>query len=245
VRTPTAAELLQVWEQGAGRSASARSLLLLAVACDDVDDEQLSDMPVGRRNSLLLELRSRLFGSAVSAVDACVSCGSPVEVSFDAAALISGSGAAESPRELELMTGGSTVRFRLPNSRDLLAIPQGASVETARATLFDRCVLAVSGVDGAHQSRSLSDESLAAVAGAMAQADLCADLRLAFTCPGCSSTWEAAFDAGRFLWREVQAWAHRMLRDVDTLARAYHWRELDVLALSSRRRRVYLEMCRS
>jgi hypothetical protein len=34
-----------------------------------------------------------------------------------------------------------------------------------------------------------------------------------------------------------------MLREVDTLAAAYHWAEADILALSPRRRQAYLELC--
>ena len=36
--------------------------------------------------------------------------------------------------------------------------------------------------------------------------------------------------------------ATRLLGEVHTLARAYHWREAEILAMSSRRRQAYLEL---
>ena len=42
----------------------------------------------------------------------------------------------------------------------------------------------------------------------------------------------------------MHAWARRTLRDVHVLARAYGWREADVLALSPTRRQIYVELSR-
>jgi len=53
------------------------------------------------------------------------------------------------------------------------------------------------------------------------------------------------FDIARYLWSEVHAWALRFLREVDLIARTYHWREEDILALTPTRRQAYLELCAS
>ena len=45
-----------------------------------------------------------------------------------------------------------------------------------------------------------------------------------------------------YLWKEVLIEARRLLREVNALARTYHWREADILALSPRRRQAYLEL---
>ncbi|MEA2488926.1 MAG: hypothetical protein QOH21_718 [Acidobacteriota bacterium] len=68
------------------------------------------------------------------------------------------------------------------------------------------------------------------------------DLRLAVTCPDCGAAWDVAFDPGAYLWHEVDAAAIRVLREVDALASAYGWSEEQILALSPRRRAVYLRM---
>ncbi len=50
------------------------------------------------------------------------------------------------------------------------------------------------------------------------------------------------FDILSYLWTEIEDWAQRLLVDVHTLAVSYGWSERDILALSPRRRRMYLEL---
>ena len=64
------------------------------------------------------------------------------------------------------------------------------------------------------------------------------------SCPACAGAWSATFDIAGFLWKEIHAWAKTALRGVHVLARAYGWRESDVLALSPTRRQIYLELAR-
>jgi hypothetical protein len=136
------------------------------------------------------------------------------------------------------------VSFRLPDSHDLLLLENCKSTQHARQLLLERCVMAAtfedeSGGDPAELPEDLQSE----IAQAMAQADPQADLQLALCCPDCGHDWQPAFDIAHFLWQELQAWALHMLRDVDTLARAFHWAEHDILNLSPRRRQAYLELC--
>jgi hypothetical protein len=76
----------------------------------------------------------------------------------------------------------------------------------------------------------------------LAAADPLADISLQLVCPACGHAWAVVFDIVDFLWRELEDWAVRTLRDVHDLARAYAWREADILNLSSLRRQLYLEM---
>jgi hypothetical protein len=50
------------------------------------------------------------------------------------------------------------------------------------------------------------------------------------------------FDIVSFFWTELSAQAKRLLREVHTLARGYGWREADILAMSARRRQLYLDL---
>jgi len=61
-------------------------------------------------------------------------------------------------------------------------------------------------------------------------------------CPDCNDAFEARLDPPDFLWAEVDARARGLLDDVHTLANAYGWREVDILALSPPRRRAYLDL---
>ena len=83
---------------------------------------------------------------------------------------------------------------------------------------------------------------LAALAAEMSARDPQAEVLLDLTCPGVRREWQAVFDIAAYFWAELAAEAKRLLREVDALARAYGWREADILALSPRRRQAYLEL---
>jgi hypothetical protein len=51
----------------------------------------------------------------------------------------------------------------------------------------------------------------------------------------------AVCDIAAYLWQELHNWAVRVLDEVNILARAYAWREDDILALSPWRRRYYIQ----
>jgi len=243
MRAPSAAEMLQAWERGEAEPMAARALRLLALADTGMDRERLAALSIGCRDALLLELRMRLFGTDVVGGSACPHCGLEVEAVFRADAMLA-AGTDDIATEHAIEIDGATVRFRLPDSRDLLALTTDSDADPRRS-LLERCVLAVERDGDCAQASTLSDALADAVERAMAIADQQADIELAFTCPACTHGWDATFDIARYLWREIRAWAHRTLRDVHALARAYHWRETDILALSARRRQIYLELCRA
>lgn len=243
MHTPTPAQLLQVWERGGDPSAAARGLLLLGCCCDDEGSvDALAALPLGRRDARLLELRERLFGAAIDAVASCPQCAATVEATFRCDdLLLPEPGAAAAT--LEHAAHGIRVQFRLPDSRDLLALENCGDAEAARGLLLERCVLGAQRGDESRAPRSLPRELQTELAQAMAQADPQVDLQLAFRCPDCEHEWQPLFDVARFLWQELHAWALHMLREVDTLAATYHWAEADILAMSPRRRQAYLELC--
>jgi hypothetical protein len=91
-------------------------------------------------------------------------------------------------------------------------------------------------------TEQLPDSVIDSVVEHMAQVDAQADVQLALTCPVCDQQWQATFDIAAFFWSEINAWAHRILHEVHTLASAYGWREADILAISPGRRQIYLDM---
>ena len=74
------------------------------------------------------------------------------------------------------------------------------------------------------------------------QTDPYAEVTLAMSCASCDHRWQGDFDISSFFWSEIEAWAARILHEVHILASTYGWREHDILALSPRRRQIYLEM---
>jgi hypothetical protein len=253
------AALLRAWEGGLGRSPVERALVLLGTAGPDPPADDPATLPIGERDARLLVLRERAFGPQLTGLTDCPGCGERLEFDFAAADVqavrgrrpaagrdgrpdVGGDAVEEGVEGLRVAVGDFQVRFRLPNSVDLAAIPPDADVERARDLLLTRCVLEVrrEGREGLveHLPADVQD----AVVARMAEADPQGDVQIALTCPACGNTWEAAFDILTTVWAEVDAWARRLLRDVHALASAYGWRETDVLALSPVRRQAYLEM---
>src|SRR5581483_122411 len=89
---------------------------------------------------------------------------------------------------------------------------------------------------------ALSETALAALADAIGEHDPQADVRIGLACPACGHEFSLNFDIEEFFWTEVAARALRVFREVHQLARAYGWREADILSMSTRRRQAYLEL---
>ena len=132
--------------------------------------------------------------------------------------------------------------YRLPTAGDLIALQDVTDVATTRRALAGRCVLEATWGGAAIPAHELPDDLLAALAAEMSARDPQAEVLLDLTCPACGSRWQALFDIAAFFWTELAAEAKRLVREVDALARAYGWREVDILALSPQRRQAYLEL---
>ena len=237
----TTAELLTAWERGLPQSGSLRLLTLLATVHPELSEEQLLKLPIGHRDGLALRLREVLFGSQLTSLAACPVCTERLELALDVADIrVALNGPVQEPVALELE--GFELEFRLPDSQDLMLIEAVSSVDEARRVLFERCLLSAYRDGQACAMDNLPEEILDKVEAAMSQADPQADVQLDLFCPACGHSWLATFDIASFLWSEINAWAQRVLNEVHLLAKAYCWREADILALSSARRRFYLEL---
>lgn len=243
MRAPTAAELLDTWQDAVAAPPAWRAQALLQLGFPDLDAGAAVALTVGQRDASLMRLRRHLFGAQLDMVTACPHCQEPLESALDLDAL-AGAEAVADTTPAPLQAGGYRVAFRPPCCADLLALAGEQDPGAIRAMLLQRCVTGVDTADGCGAAADLPEDVVRAVADAMAAADPAADLELAFDCPACGHSWTACFDVAAFLWREVHAWALRTLRDVHSLALAYGWREADVLALSPARRQIYLELCR-
>jgi hypothetical protein len=226
----TEAELLAVWETGLDQSPVARALTLAAAACGG-EEAALADLPLGRRDALLLGLRERCFGPRLSSEVQCPRCDERLELTLTTADIRVDGPAAGAPGRVEV--GGVEVTFRPPTSRDLLALDPGSP--DARHRLVAGCVLTAGTAP-----ESLGDDVLETVAGRLGDADPQADVVLALTCTTCRHEWQAPFDVAGYLWTEVDAYVRRLLYDIHSLAAAYGWSEGEVLAVSPVRRQFYL-----
>lgn len=241
MRALSAAALLDVWDQGMGVPQARRALSLLSAAEPGTQPADLAELPVGERDSRLLTLREWTFGPHLAGRAECPECAMPLDLSFEVSD-IRASPDAEPEESFVVEADGYRAEFRLPNSRDLLALEGLPAVEDARQALLASCILSIRLPESAEPSAPLPDALVAAIVGSMADADPQADVLLALTCPLCKHGWQESFDIVSFFWDELDAWAYRMMREVHSLAAAYGWGEAEILALSPRRRQFYLEL---
>jgi hypothetical protein len=236
-----AEDFLLVREAAGGQHAVDRTVTLLARAFPGESVETLRRLPLGRRNARLLALRERLFGPSLEAYAECPHCGEKLEFALDADAFRPPAHETASA-ELDLDVGGYRIRFRLLDSNDLQAAAGCADVSDARAVLVQRCVLDARRGDDAINAGALPPDIVERLAERLEEGDPQAETLLDSRCLACNREWQIAFDIASFLQEEIHLEARRLLREVHALARGYGWREADILAMSTRRRRDYLEL---
>jgi hypothetical protein len=231
MKTMSTETLLQLWERGRTQRPVHRAAMLAAATDPEMDLHELVKLPAGVRDARLLSLRERMFGNRMEALAECPACGESVEMSFETEQVRAGDG---DGAEFVVREGGCEVRARVPSSLDLAAIENYPDAESARSALLARCI--------SDAGQEMPDVVLEALVKRMSEADPQADVQFALECPACAHRWTALFDIVSYLWREIDVWARRVLREVHTLASAYGWSEAEILSLSPWRRQFYLEM---
>lgn len=202
----------------------------------ELDAEAAGRLTVGDREALLLHLRARLFGDRLSCLLDCPECGEPMDVDLLVSDLL------VSPYDdirerhtvpLAVPRGGEA-DIRLVTGADQEAAARGGIEE-----LLARCVFEVRPADGrelptAVLAEALSDSFLAL--------DPQAETTIDAVCPSCDEPVSALVDAAAIVLAELTDGDDRLLREVDALARTYHWSEAEILGLDVHRRRRYLDL---
>lgn len=234
------ARLLDTWDRSSVLDRPWRELALLESACG-VPFDTLARLSIGERDRLLLGLRIGTFGKHLECETACPSCGTRLQLAFDAAQLIVPQRMIDES-ELELTDDAWTVRFRLPNSADLAACTSsGEGNSNAADILAERC-MTVTTPDQSATISALPNRIREHVAERMSALDPQADVSLSLSCASCNHEWQAPFDPAAFLLREVDSYAERLTVEVHQLARAYGWSEASILEMGPVRRRRYLAL---
>jgi len=244
MRSITAAELLNVWEDGRSRTSSRRALMLLSAMYPGTSQAALAWLSIGRRDAELLRLREALWGPRMAAIANCPLCRERLELTVDIRDLLATSDETNGTEvsEISFTQGDCNVVFRVPTSEDVIAAEDAEDVDAARWLILDRCLVSAEQAGACVSALQLPAEVVGGIGESMAQADPLADIQLKIDCPSCQHRWRAAFDIVSFLWTEIDSWARRVLLEVHTLARAYGWFETEILAMSAARRQFYLEM---
>jgi len=234
-----ATNLLAAWEQGFSQHPLQRAITLLSLAWPQRTADEWANVSVGERDLQLLKLREQLFGAKLEATASCPKCESELELTFTARDLQVTAPSAPAPAKLQLVSGDYEIDYRLPTTVDLLAAAGGE--EEALAVLLGRCV------EARFQGHAIDAIALPAavielVGTSMSDADPYAEIRIALQCASCAQRWSMLFDVVSYFWGEIEDWAMRLFRDVHSLAAAYGWSEREIIGMSARRRRLYLEL---
>lgn len=239
----SAAKLLEVWEGGQQQPHADKALTLLAAAHPNTAREILAALTIGQRDARLISFREKLFGAQLISLTDCPACSERLELSFNVLDVRTPPGA-DPDATLSLSQSGYELQLRLPNSLDLLKLTGCSTTAEMRAKLIEQCVRCIQhqGQAGTAQPGDLPPEVVAAAVDRISEADPQADVEVNLVCPFCEHAWQTTFDIVSYLWTELHAWATQLLREVHLLASSYGWSESDILSMSPRRRRSYLEL---
>ena len=219
-------------------------------ACDSA--EQVRELTLGDREALLLHIQRLTFGDNMACTLPCPSCSKVMDFQLQAHRLILDG--AEQPREYHeerflVNEIQWRVRFRVPRGSDVEAAIQGPhhTIEDAASALLGRCIDWVrkddeqSGKDNVLPAQ-WPPELATRISERMAELDPQAEIALQMECPSCGHEFSSLFDAADYFFRQLSARERQLFCHVHTLALAYHWSETEILNMTPRKRKLYLEL---
>lgn len=234
LRPPTGADELALLDVGSDTAAAVELARRLTV---DGPADWLSVTPTDL-DAFVLQMRRAMIGAHVRTDVTCPAsnCGQRIDIAFQVADYL----ASRIPAMPNEATPDSesgwfqlkNVRFRLVTVGDQLAVE---GLADPAAALAQRCVMAeVPVADTVMRSIETELERMAPnLAGPVSG-----------QCPECGADVEAFFDPRSYCLAELRCRARFVFRDVDAIARRYHWPERAVLELPSARRAMYAELAR-
>lgn len=237
MHTPSAYELVHLWEWGEASHPADRAVGMLVLAGVAPSQAEGAALDLDTRDRALLDVRRFWFGDALHLTAACPSCAAVME--FDATV----EELRTTPPDLvriEVQIGDTRVEVRKATTDDVVAVGAADDLEAARRALVARCVVGAWRGEHRVESSMLPEEALDGAAEALREAMPQADIRFALRCADCETAWKVAFDVARYLWTEIDVEARRLLGETRVLARRYGWSEREILTMSAARRALYL-----
>jgi hypothetical protein len=237
-------KILRAWEVGAGLHLIDKALVILGEAFPGSSPDEWARLCPGKRNDCLLAVREETFGKEFHGISKCPQCGEGFDFIAQSDEFRSGKWD-EWDNDYEIRWENQKMRLRMFDSFDLAAAAGCPDVESARNLLAKRA--AGKGFrDGKEASESRFPEGVVrAISEKLSRCDPMAAMKMEADCPECGKNLLIPFNILSFLWKEIEAGAKRLLREVNLLARHYGWREADILSMSSARRHYYLEIAGS
>ncbi len=240
MKSLSAAELLEVWEWGIDKPHLDRIVRLLEVVFDS--EEDIMQMSIGERDNALFLVRRDIFGRLMNCTLTCPECNETIEWVSDLDILCKSDYHLDFEHELSLHHGNMELKFRLPNSEDLIQIWNDNTDNDFSKKLAARCITSVKQGSRDVELEEISQLIIDQMEEAMEKADPMANIYFQLECPGCSHQWNEVFDILSYFWKEIDSWTRKLLQDVSILAINYGWTEKEILELSPFRRQYYLSV---
>ena len=237
VQLPTGAEDLLLLEAGVPDFGVALTLLSRLVHRVDGDPIDWTTVAITDVDVLLLRLRQRVLGDAVSAEVLCPApgCNARVDIGFSISRYVDHHRPRTPARLLPaeeqgwFRLDGGEVEFRIPRAADQAAISLDPRPEQA---LRLRCMRPAKIPAPVRRRVEAAMEAMAP--------SLFSELQ--GTCPECGAAVTCNFDPLQYTLRELRDQAAFVYEDVCTIARYTHWSEAEILALPTARRVRYSEL---
>ena len=231
MNVPGTKEMLNIWERSRGKPLVEKTMDLLYIASPDMADP--ATLAIGERDARLLQLRERMFGSELLNVAECPDCHEKIEWTTKVGELLSqdkNSNAGANP-VYTLEADEYSIRFRLPNSYDMIRVSTDSVYRSNPKKLFLDCIVEAKKDLENCAPGDVPDEILNELDKRMAEEDPQAEIAMLLTCPKCAHQWNMRFDIVSYLWTEIDSWARHVLQEVITLASALSWSESDILGM--------------
>jgi hypothetical protein len=232
----------------AERTTALLSRCVVRLGSDKVTRETIRSLTVGDREALLLHLRRLSLGEQLQCVLSCVDsdCGKKMDLELKIGDLLLAPYSIIRQRYEVVVTDAQArycVRVRVPTGADaeLAATMAITDPHCAAEGLLRRCIDAVID-DSGQQIDELPRAVLNGVAANLSELDPQAELRLNVACPECGRGFTALFDAGSYFFQEIAAGIKRLYREVHLLAFHYHWSEAEIMEMTQKKRRLYLNL---
>lgn len=196
---------------------------------------------LGEINRTVLAARASTIGDTLDAVVNCPACGEPVSLEVPIDLLIDHQRTAPGST-VSSTRDGWQVTARMPTLADLVDAAAAPTVDAARTTLVDRCIVHAE-LDGRSVSApDVPDAIVVALAARLDELDPLIDPQFSLCCAECTASFVVPFDAAAYVHGELAARARYLVYEIDALARRYGWTEPEILALPPARRARYLEL---
>jgi hypothetical protein len=246
-RTCTFAPLTGEIELALGEAAHRKTTLpalVTSVLCVVLDDlagrpattDRVRALSVGDRQFLIRRLGIELDTDECWLTGVCEHCGQPIDVAVRQSALPY-KPATDGYPIATAQTSLGECRVRVPTGLDQEAMAVVEDESAAADELARRCVLDL--VPGRElDPAELTERDLEILGEAVESVAPEMVTEIQASCPHCSGQTAIAIDPYRCL-RNLDV---GVLRQVHTLASAYHWSEAEILALPRQRRLRYLQM---